>query len=233
MISFKRCIIILLGVVIFNSNASLAASTGDASAQASQVSQSSSTSSPSNFDNDTDSALEDGWFDTDDDNSTISDAQVDQSDPSLAIEEAPDLLTLSRCVPDHNVNDQSNAITDDSISSPDAQSQTVLIGPLSMSDSRETLAEMRSARRPGCYNLKFWDFLKSQRKAGPIYACCHDQHCVGIDSSDSDGDEVVNNNEEASSDLSCYYLPQAISIPKGKIMGICAPSQLSDLCKDN
>lgn len=233
MISFKRCIIILLGMVVFNFDASLAASTSDASAQDSQISQSSSTNPASKIDDNSDSVLDDGWFNTDDDNSTVSDTQVDQSDPSLTIEEAPDLLTLSRCVPDHNVQDQSGATAEDSIPSPDAQSQTVLIGPLSMSDSREALAQMRSARRPGCYNIKFWDFLKSHRRAQPVYACCHDQHCVDIDSSDSDEDEVIDNDEENASDHSCYYLPQAISIPKGKIMGLCAPSQFSDLCKDN
>ncbi len=226
MISFKRCIIILLGMVIFNFNVSFSASTGDASAQDSQISQSSSTNPASEIDDNSDSVLDDGWFDTDDDSNSANDDQVDQSDPSLTIKKAPDLLTLSRCIPDHNVQDQSNTIADDSASSVDTQSQTVLIGPLFNNDSREALAQMRSARTPVCYNHKFWDFLKSRTSSKAFYACCHDQHCKSAD-------KWKSNNGQDTSNLSCYYLPQAISIPKGEIMGLCAPSQLSDLCKDN
>ena len=138
---------------------------------------------------------------TDDSNASVpsdSDkASPESMDYSLKITQPPRILSLVLCVPDHGK----------SVAETDYRARRVLLGPLSRTQGRELIASIRSIRRPSCYNLQFFNYIKQQRESNEsMQVCCHIQHC----------DEGQY----------CHILTDPVSLAEGTVVSICVPDQI-------
>ncbi|HAG61652.1 MAG TPA: hypothetical protein DCL40_01985 [Coxiellaceae bacterium] len=124
-------------------------------------------------------------------------ASTESKDYSLKITQPPHILSLVLCVPDH----------DKSIAETDFHARRVLLGPLSRTQGRELIASIRSTRRPSCYNLQFFNYIKQQRENNEsIQVCCHTQHC----------DEGQY----------CHVLSSPVSLAEGTVVSVCVPDKI-------
>ncbi len=84
----------------------------------------------------------------------------------------------------------------------------LLVGWLTNSMSRDLIGELRSSRRPACFNANFWHFIKSRTQAKErLVACCRNSDC-----------ELGN---------TCYYLTYPVDLDRGTVVSLCVPDLIA------